>query len=711
MKKIITLLFLGCMLTGMTACGGQENQEPDKNVENPVVQTEEQMGETEEAEETEQIITEESVVRTLAMDKAKFAQYQWDEEAEQLLVHSKYSKIILGESERQLYPELAESIDQLAVMQKRSMEEEFDNMAVTANEIYQEDSSDFETYRITKDVQLRRADTVAVSILEAYYAKAGETEEYRGMNGLNFDTQTGQQLKIADVITDMSKVPELVKKEINSHSWNADFYSESAVEDYFKEINVEDLSWTLDYNGVTFYFQAGSFADEGFGNSAATLNFEEYPELFQEKYKKVPEAYMVRMPVGASFFVNLDRESDLEELVFEANYDSFGRYYYDFGIYSDQDADYYYEECYAYDFNPYFVKTIDGRNYLYLFHEQEEDLNRHMMLYVYEVSHYEFEKIGEMDMGPYYKQVGDEFEDVFVIPTDPHKFYVDDFSDYSRNYSFDYGVYEQMEPVECFIGGNGMPQRADLNTVYVDSAEAFLEAVAPQTNIILQPGYYNFSECLEELWEKGEKQWNKSHPYVKLQECYDGTEVVIRDVNQLYIGGIGESPLDTIITVDPRYAKVFNFENCKNLTFNNLTMGHTETGVCFGNVLDFYNCKVVSVNNMDLYGCGVFGFGAFDGSGDFTILSTAIHDCSDGVYYIEDGEGFFVFSDCILTDNGGYSHFEESEQTSLAFLDCYFGKYETEHFYTMENVYMEGCFWEQEFYQEPEIYYDIEPTE
>ena len=538
----------------------------------------------------------------------------------------------------------------------------------------------------------------------------GSELEYWGMNGLNFDTQTGQQLKITDVITDMSKVPELVKKELTSHMWSVDFYSETAVEDYFKAMSPEDLSWTLDYNGVTLYFADGMFAEEGNGKSAATLTFEQYPELFYEKYMRVPDAYMVRMSVGDSFFVNLDNEQDVEELAIWAGHEPGEDYYYDFGIYTDQDAVYYYEDLFAYDLNPYYVRTVDGRNYLYLFQEKEETLNRQMRLSVYEISYCEFEKIGEMDAGPYYRQAGENFEDVFAIPTDPHKFYMDDFSDYSKNYEFDYGVYEQQEPVEYFIGGIGMPQRADQNTVYVDSAEAFLEAIAPETSIILQPGYYNFSECLEELWKKGEKKWNKEHPYVKLQECFDGTEVVIRDVHRLSIGGIGASAEDTVIVVDPRYAKVFNFENCTNLTLNNLKMGHTETGVCFGNVLDFYNCKVVSVNHMDLYGCGVYGFGAFEGSGDFKIESTSIHDCSDGVYYIEDGEGFFEFRDCMLVDNGEYSHFEESDQNSLAFFGCYFGKYETDHFYVMENVYIEDCFWEQEAGEDPEFYYDIEPT-
>ena len=79
-------------------------------------------------------------------------------------------------------------------------------------------------------------------------------------------------------------------------------------------------------------------------------------------------------------------------------------------------------------------------------------------------------------------------------------------------------------------------------------------------------------------------------------------------------------------------------------------------------------------------------------------------------YTETDGEGFFESRDCMLVDNGEYSHFEESDQNSLAFFGCYFGKYETDHFYVMENVYIEDCFWEQEAGEDPEFYYDIEPT-
>ena len=402
MKKITALLFLVCLTAGLTACGGQGEKVNNKTLKNPVADMEELQDNSTETE-IEQVTGEEAqMVRTLAMDKAKYVLSQWDEELEQLLVQSKYSSITLGENEKEQYPELAETIVQLAVMQKKSMEEEFDNMTVNAGDMYAEG---FETYRFSNDVQIRRADTVAVSILEASHTKLGSELEYWGMNGLNYDTQTGQQLKITDVITDMSKVPELVKAELNSHKWSADFFSETAVEDYFKAMSPEDLSWTLDYNGVTLYFSAGVFAEEGFGRSSATLTFEQYPELFQEKYKRVPEAYMVRMPVNASFFVNLDNDPDVEELEIWAGHEPGTDDYYDFGIYTDQDASYYYEELFAYDLNPYYVRTIDGRNYLYLFHEQEEALNRHMRLSVYEISYCEFEKIGEMDSGPYYRQV------------------------------------------------------------------------------------------------------------------------------------------------------------------------------------------------------------------------------------------------------------------------------------------------------------------
>ena len=177
--------------------------------------------------------------------------------------------------------------------------------------------------------------------------------------------------------------------------------------------------------------------------------------------------------------------------------------------------------------------------------------------------------------------------------------------------------------------------------VTVDSIEELLEAVAPHTGILLKPGYYNMSEYIEYVWAQEGERWNEKHPYVQLRNCYDGVEVVIQRVDGLSI--CGDNKNLTEIVVDPRYAQVLNFEECHDLTLSGLTMGHTETGACSGNVLDFRSCRNIRLSAMDIYGCGVYGIGCYDGTGELYVYSSTIRDCAYGALKILDGNGRFEF--------------------------------------------------------------------
>lgn len=140
---------------------------------------------------------------------------------------------------------------------------------------------------------------------------------------------------LTDVIKDMTQIPSLVEKELNSHLWAGEGYPEVVIQNYFKNTPEDGISWTLDYNGVTFYFGNGDLSEPGNGGATATVFFAEHSELFEEKYRNVPEAYMVRLPLDFSSFTNLDGDSTLEELNVTGVYHEEGRFYSQFGICTD----------------------------------------------------------------------------------------------------------------------------------------------------------------------------------------------------------------------------------------------------------------------------------------------------------------------------------------------------------------------------------------
>lgn len=257
-----------------------------------------------------------------------------------------------------------------------------------------------------------------------------------------------------------------------------------------------------------------------------------------------------------------------------------------------------------------------------------------------------------------------------------------------------------------------VPDSSDTEEViHVSSTEEFLDAIAPGVTIFVEPGYYNMSEYLEEVQTWKGYDWNAEHPYVKLEYCYDGVEVVIKNADDLTIMGDAESLAQTEIVVEPRYAAVLTFFNCCDLNLSFLTMGHTETGACSGNVLNFYGCKNITLSAMDLYGCGVYAIETGKGTGDLYVYNSTLRDCSDGSLFMIEGVGNFEFRDCILTGSycGGY--YGNSADSELHFYDCTFGEGETNTWFFWPDIYAIDCTW-TEITQYPEYsaekYYEEE---
>lgn len=111
----------------------------------------------------------------------------------------------------------------------------------------------------------------------------------------------------------------------------------------------------------------------------------------------------------------------MEELTVTGWYDSeIGRYS-DFGIYTDTDGYYHYEEFSADNYMPYYVKTQEGEHYLYLFCEQSQGDDTKFVLKVIDISDGRFTSVGTMNVGPAYIS-----DNIYLVPTDPKQLWVDD---------------------------------------------------------------------------------------------------------------------------------------------------------------------------------------------------------------------------------------------------------------------------------------------
>ena len=147
----------------------------------------------------------------------------------------------------------------------------------------------------------------------------------------------------------------------------------------------------------------------------------------------------------------------------------------------------------------------------------------------------------------------------------------------------------------------------------VTTAEEFLKALGNDTRIVI-PGYtvlkltpaiedeeiraaYNIGEF--DIYYDHYDEYNK--PRLGWSDQFDGKELDIAGMSNLTIEGEGDM---AGIIVEPRYAYVLSFFNCKDITLRNLTLGHTDSGYCQGGVVAIRGCQNTVIEGCDLYGCG-----------------------------------------------------------------------------------------------------------
>ena len=220
----------------------------------------------------------------------------------------------------------------------------------------------------------------------------------------------------------------------------------------------------------------------------------------------------------------------------------------------------------------------------------------------------------------------------------------------------------------------------------VSTTEDFLAAIHPGAGIIIAPGYYDMSLYMEEAWQKGMDDFAnfdeverelRVNDWVYIVECFDGVELEIRGADDLMISGGSEAFGDTELVVEPRYAEVMRFECCRNVDLFNLTMGHTESGDCSGNVIDIERSNNIRMHNMDIFGCGVYGLGICKGSGDISLYESTIRDCRYGPLLFQEGIGIVAFYNCTLNGSAGSMPYWATTQSRLVFDHCILGDWET----------------------------------
>lgn len=450
MKKITWAMLALCLSIAVAGCsadsdgksqstqtsGSEATTSQSTEASSTEASTTESTVQTEQTEDiAPEVVPPETEIQILDINSKSVYEYEWHDGITTPIVKCEASAVILSPEDAERYPELAKKLSENAAFQETYVKEEF-----TILKEYAAAAENSGTLISTMDIQVRRADSIVFSELYDSYVYNGMNDGFRGFGGGNYDTNTGKPIYLPDVVTDIDAFAQAVEDKLFGTIGADIFRNENIIKEYFEMYGEDGTHWTLDYNGITVYFDEGEIAETGFGAIIVTLTFAEHPDLFNEKYTAVPEAYIVSLPMKSAFYTDLDSDGSCEELTIYDRYDEENNYSATVDICTTNDL--YTESFWAYSCDPYYVKTAESKHYLYLFTELETQ----MYLHVYDITNGTVSKVGEANVSPYYN------DEISAVLTDPESMRFDIFGEGAGG-----GVSDSNAVFS--VGADGMPEQ------------------------------------------------------------------------------------------------------------------------------------------------------------------------------------------------------------------------------------------------------------
>jgi len=222
----------------------------------------------------------------------------------------------------------------------------------------------------------------------------------------------------------------------------------------------------------------------------------------------------------------------------------------------------------------------------------------------------------------------------------------------------------------------GRKAAADSPTISVSTVEEFAAAIGSNRTIELEPGIYILSDI--------ETYYESRFDNLEISREFDGTRIVISDVENLRIVGKGDVPARLLVL--PRYDDLLTFRNCQNIEVENIEGGHwPQNGYCTGGVLAFENCSAIAVRDCVLFGSGTQGI-TLDGSSHFVCENTVIRDCTYHIVTIDSSRNV-LFADCIFSYNREFTMVNVSDSQGVEFRQCDFSNNQSGfgYFFEIDN--------------------------
>lgn len=278
MKKRYVCLLVSLVAVLLAGCGAKNAETTgDKSTQENVVAS---SAEVAESSENKSYAIGAGPDYVVAAHKDSVSYWSEEDEEMELAQSAMASELIILSPG---YEKLKEAIAQRNAEAREGMEK-----AIASTYDFMEESEDFSyayfPWESSTDMQVTRSDEQLFSYVENYYDYMGGAHGFYYSRGFNYEPATGRELKLTDLVTDLSKLQELVVAQIKEEWDYGDLYDEweDTVAVAFEDSDT--LNFLAGPDTISIWFDTYELAPYVCGEIQTILAMEDCEGLFNEAY-------------------------------------------------------------------------------------------------------------------------------------------------------------------------------------------------------------------------------------------------------------------------------------------------------------------------------------------------------------------------------------------------------------------------------------------
>ena len=371
----------GCGKKTADATAGTTAIQENSSAEETTTEAKESSAEETKAEEEGQVNQEKQDPAAIVPVTVDYS-YDGDWKDQKTLFFSKVAQIKLLDDDHKKLQDVLKALNQSALDDQKSV---IDENKEYAEQEYAS-NPDMVEYTFDRDILVARSDETVLSMAVMESSYLGGTHSFCATIGRTYDTQTGKELSLKDVVSDYDGIYEYVKTQLEENYDQSMFfedYQDTLQKMFYDESgDYGTVQWTISQTGLSIYFNQYDLAPYVAGSQQVDISFKAQPQLFQSRYVVEKESYIKVIRENKSCFADVDGDGKEEEISYSVARDEYG-----FGgaitvtcdgqtfdtTEVDKDASDAYGAYGAYSSEGYVLHTSDGRTYLYLQHLDDND--------------------------------------------------------------------------------------------------------------------------------------------------------------------------------------------------------------------------------------------------------------------------------------------------------------------------------------------------